>query len=147
MVETKNANSPGVAEKVVAVLRRLSCHGGLNSGDKGLFAAKNLADRPATVFQADVFKLPFAPQSFDYIYSMGGLHHTPDCEQALRGQPRLLKPGGRIAIDGEVFRGFESCGLEDPRVIGEPIAVQGARPWTAVTDSIPQATEVAQCAE
>src|SRR5437660_5923066 len=61
-------------------------------------AAKNLADRPAAFFQADVFKLPFAPESFDYIYSLGVLHHTPNCEQAFKGLPRLLKPGGRIAI-------------------------------------------------
>ena len=61
-------------------------------------AAENLADREAAFFQADVFKLPFAPESFDYIYSIGVLHHTPDCEQAFKGLPRLLKPGGRIAI-------------------------------------------------
>jgi 2-polyprenyl-3-methyl-5-hydroxy-6-metoxy-1,4-benzoquinol methylase len=53
-------------------------------------AAKNLADRTATIFQADVFKLPFAPGSFDYIYSIGVLHHTPDCEQAFKGLPKLL---------------------------------------------------------
>src|SRR6201993_2129599 len=61
-------------------------------------AAKNLADRSASIFQADVFKLPFAPESFDYIYSIGVLHHTPDCEQAFKALPKLLKPGGRIAI-------------------------------------------------
>ena len=61
-------------------------------------AAKNLADRRATIFQADVFQLPFAPQSFDYIYSIGVLHHTPNCEQAFKALPRLLKPGGKIAI-------------------------------------------------
>ena len=61
-------------------------------------AAENLADREAAFFQADVFKLPFAPESFDYIYSLGVLHHTPNCEQAFKGLPRLLKPGGRIAI-------------------------------------------------
>lgn len=61
-------------------------------------AARNLADRPATIFQADVFRLPFALESFDYIYSIGVLHHTPDCEKAFRGLPPLLKPGGRIAI-------------------------------------------------
>lgn len=147
MLETKNANWPGVAEEVVAILRCLSCQGRLNSGGKGLVAAKNLGARPATFFEADAFKLPFTPQSFDYIYGIGVLHHTADCAQAFKGLARPVKPGGCIAIDGEVFRGFESCGLEDPRVIGEPIAVQGARPWTAVTDSIPQATEVAQCAE
>jgi SAM-dependent methyltransferase len=61
-------------------------------------AAENLADREAAFLQADVFKLPFAPESFDYIYSLGVLHHTPNCEQAFKGLPRLLKPGGRIAI-------------------------------------------------
>jgi SAM-dependent methyltransferase len=61
-------------------------------------AAENLADREAAFFQADVFKLPFAPESFDYIYSIGALHHTPNCEQAFKSLPRLLKPGVRIAI-------------------------------------------------
>jgi len=61
-------------------------------------AARNLAERQATMFQADIFNLPFAPESFDYIYSLGVLHHTPDCERAFRTLPPLLKPGGRIAI-------------------------------------------------
>jgi len=201
-------------------------------------AAKNLSERRATFFQADVFKLPFSPESFDYIYSIGVLHHTPDCEQAFKSLPRLLKPGGRIAIwlysaynawyrmsdvyrkvtrrmnpetlhplcnvviplygihkvlkkipvvgrrassalawalpmshnpdpewrvldtfdwyspwyqskhtYEEVFRWFESCGLEDLRVIGEPIAVQGTRPKTGASNAANQATEVAQCVE
>jgi len=59
-------------------------------------AAQNLADRSATFFQADLFNLPFATESFDYIYSMS--HHTPDCERAFKMLPALLKPGGRIAI-------------------------------------------------
>ena len=61
-------------------------------------AAENLKDRNAVFFQADVFHLPFAPGSFDYIYSIGVLHHTPNCEKAFKSLPRLLKPGGRIAI-------------------------------------------------
>jgi len=61
-------------------------------------AEENLRDRQALFFQADVFKLPFAPESFDYIYSLGVLHHTPDCKAAFQALPRLLKPGGRIAI-------------------------------------------------
>ena len=32
------------------------------------------------------------------IYSLGVLHHTPDCEKAFKQLPGLLKPGGRIAI-------------------------------------------------
>jgi ubiquinone/menaquinone biosynthesis C-methylase UbiE len=65
-------------------------------------AQENLKDRnesgQTVFFQADVFRLPFAPESFDYIYSLGVLHHTPDCKAAFETLPRLLKPGGRIAI-------------------------------------------------
>ena len=61
-------------------------------------AARNLLDREFVGFQADVFSLPFAPESFDCIYSMGVLHHTPDCEKAFKVLPQYLKPGGLIAV-------------------------------------------------
>jgi SAM-dependent methyltransferase len=61
-------------------------------------AAANLAGRDVNIFQADVFSLPFAPESFDYIYSLGVLHHTPSCENAFKGLTQFLKPGGGIAI-------------------------------------------------
>lgn len=61
-------------------------------------AAKNLADREFVAFQADVFSLPFRPETFDCIYSMGVLHHTPDCEKAVKALPQYLKPGGLFAV-------------------------------------------------
>jgi SAM-dependent methyltransferase len=62
-------------------------------------ANKNLGERPNTAFiQADVFDLPLREGSFDLIYSIGVLHHTPDTRAAFLNLPRLLKPGGRIAI-------------------------------------------------
>ncbi len=201
-------------------------------------AARNLAGRAATIFQADVFHLPFAPGSFDYIYSIGVLHHTPDCAEAFKALPPLLKPGGRIAVwlysaynhwyrlsdvyrkvtrrmppkllhtlcygvvplygvhqvlrripllgrpaSGmlaylipmsfdpnpewrvldtfdwyspwyqskhtyeEVFRWFEGCGLEDLRVIEQPIAVQGRRALSAANLLNIHDAEVERCVE
>lgn len=62
-------------------------------------AAKNLSERGNIwILQASVLDLPFLEQSFDYIYSIGVLHHTPDCEHSFKMLPKLLKPGGSIAI-------------------------------------------------
>jgi 2-polyprenyl-3-methyl-5-hydroxy-6-metoxy-1,4-benzoquinol methylase len=61
-------------------------------------ASRNLADRDFVAMQADVFKLPFAPESFDLIYSVGVLHHTPDCEAAVKVLDQYLKPGGILAV-------------------------------------------------
>ncbi len=52
----------------------------------------------AAVVQADLFSLPFAPETFDAIYSVGVLHHTPSTRDAFRALPPYLRPGGRIAI-------------------------------------------------
>lgn len=46
----------------------------------------------------NMFKLPFKDNIFDYIYSVGVLHHTPDCKKAFQKLPGLLKNGGEIAI-------------------------------------------------
>ena len=60
-------------------------------------AANNLGDR-ALIAQADLFRLPFAEGTFDVVYSIGVLHHTPDTAAAVRALARLVKPGGTLAI-------------------------------------------------
>ena len=47
----------------------------------------------------------------------------------------------------EVFRWFESCGLQDLRVIEQPIAVQGTRPAVPRENSAQEPAGVTQCAE
>jgi SAM-dependent methyltransferase len=61
-------------------------------------AAHNLQGREFLAMQADVMALPFALEAFDCIYSIGVLHHTPDCEKALKSLPQYLKPGGTLAV-------------------------------------------------
>jgi ubiquinone/menaquinone biosynthesis C-methylase UbiE len=62
-------------------------------------ARRNLKSRQnVSILQADVFRLPFADESFDLIYSIGVLHHTPDTRVAFLQLPRFLRPGGRISI-------------------------------------------------
>lgn len=60
---------------------------------------RNFADRPNVwIAQADIGRLPFRPGSFDFIFSIGVLHHTPDTRTYFRRLVPLLKPGGTIAI-------------------------------------------------
>jgi SAM-dependent methyltransferase len=62
-------------------------------------AAANLHDRPEVdVVQADLFRLPFPPSSFDVVYSVGVLHHTPDARGAFDAIRPLVKPGGFFSI-------------------------------------------------
>lgn len=48
--------------------------------------------------QADIYKLPFADNTFDFIYSIGVLHHLPDPEAGFRSLVKLLKPRGAVFI-------------------------------------------------
>jgi SAM-dependent methyltransferase/uncharacterized protein YbaR (Trm112 family) len=63
-------------------------------------AKENLAryGDKAHLAQADLFNPPFAPGSFDVIYSFGVLHHTPDPRRGFDALVKLLKPGGVICI-------------------------------------------------
>lgn len=42
--------------------------------------------------------LPFKNNTFDFVYSFGVLHHTPNMEKAIQEVYRVLKPGGRCWI-------------------------------------------------
>ncbi|MDP9270166.1 MAG: class I SAM-dependent methyltransferase [Chloroflexota bacterium] len=60
-------------------------------------AYRNLNDQADIFFlQADIFRLPLRHESFDFAFSWGVLHHTPDPPRAFAQLPPLVKPGGRL---------------------------------------------------
>ena len=62
-------------------------------------AYTNIGTHPRMhIVQADVFRLPLAVDAFDVIYSLGVLHHTPDCRKAFEQLPPHLRPGGKVVI-------------------------------------------------
>ena len=80
--------------------------------------------------QADIFALPFRKETFDYIYSIGVLHHTPDAKAAFMQLPPLLKKGGRLAI-----------WVYDAYTTGQRIN----RLWRNITTKLPQRLLYALC--
>ncbi|MGH9920746.1 MAG: methyltransferase domain-containing protein [Nitrososphaerales archaeon] len=62
-------------------------------------AAKNLwPDRDVRLVQGDILKPPFKPDVFDYAFSNGVLHHTPDPPRAFSCVAALVKPGGMVGV-------------------------------------------------
>jgi 2-polyprenyl-3-methyl-5-hydroxy-6-metoxy-1,4-benzoquinol methylase len=62
-------------------------------------ARRNCESLPnVQVVQADLHNPPFEFESFDFIYSLGVLHHLPDPEAAFQSLTRFVKPGGEIQI-------------------------------------------------
>jgi SAM-dependent methyltransferase len=62
-------------------------------------AARTVHELPNVIcIQADLLALPLADDAFDFVYSLGVLHHLADTERALRGLVAKLRPGGRLRI-------------------------------------------------
>lgn len=62
-------------------------------------AAQNTADCPnVDCIQADLLALPLSDDMFDFVYSLGVLHHLCETERALAGLVSKLKPGGKLRV-------------------------------------------------
>lgn len=62
-------------------------------------AARNLAELPSVlVVKSDLREAPFAPQSFDFVSSLGVLHHLDDPREGFERLLDLLVPGGQILL-------------------------------------------------
>ncbi|MBX3438944.1 MAG: class I SAM-dependent methyltransferase [Planctomycetaceae bacterium] len=52
----------------------------------------------AQFVQADLKRLPFEPQSFDFVFSIGVMHHDADTRRVFDAVAKLVKPGGRLSV-------------------------------------------------
>jgi len=50
------------------------------------------------VVQASIYDLPFRSASFDYVYCIGVIQHTPDPKRSVLELCRMVKPGGSIGL-------------------------------------------------
>ena len=57
------------------------------------------------IFQASIYEMPFADNSFDKIFCFGVLQHTPDIEKSIQCMVNKLKPGGELIVDFYEYRG------------------------------------------
>ncbi len=51
-----------------------------------------------TIAQADIYNPPLEPESFDFVYCLGVIQHTPDPRAAFASLARLVRPGGRLGV-------------------------------------------------
>jgi 2-polyprenyl-3-methyl-5-hydroxy-6-metoxy-1,4-benzoquinol methylase/uncharacterized protein YbaR (Trm112 family) len=70
-------------------------------------AAETLAGRRNLHFvQASIFEMPFRRGTFDAVYSIGVIQHTPDPARATQCISDMVGPGGRLALTVYEHRGF-----------------------------------------
>ena len=51
------------------------------------------------IFQADIYKMPFAKEQFDKVFCFGVLQHTPDVKASVQSLIDMVKPGGELVVD------------------------------------------------
>lgn len=103
--------------------------------------AQLCADLPNVhVIQANLMELPVRQETFDRIYSIGVLHHTPDTRAAFEALLPFLRPGGQISIwlyrrwtpYREAMNTFwRSMATRLPHPVVHAIAVLGS-PWGGI---------------
>jgi SAM-dependent methyltransferase len=56
------------------------------------------AGKPPPAALGDALRLPFADNTFDFVCSIGCLHHTGDTQRAVQELLRTLQPGGQAVV-------------------------------------------------
>lgn len=58
------------------------------------------------ISQASIYELPFADNTFDKIFCLGMLQHTPDFRSSVQALAKKAKPGGEIVVDFYPVKGW-----------------------------------------
>ncbi|MEO8581371.1 MAG: methyltransferase domain-containing protein [Patescibacteria group bacterium] len=61
-------------------------------------ARKFIKDKRLTLQQANIYRLPFKPEVFDFIVSSEVMEHLPDDVKALKALHKIVKKGGTLII-------------------------------------------------
>ncbi len=62
-------------------------------------AKNNGSAENLTLFQGNIFNMPFADKIFDHVFCLGVIQHTPDPEKAFFSLASKVKEGGYLYID------------------------------------------------
>jgi ubiquinone/menaquinone biosynthesis C-methylase UbiE len=71
---------------------------GVDISDSMIKRANKKLGNKAVLKAASVEKIPFNPNSFDYVLSTEAFHHFPDPDKAIKEMKRMLKKNGRLVI-------------------------------------------------
>jgi SAM-dependent methyltransferase len=77
-----------------------------NAVDANLRNNGAIAPDRLRLFQASIYEMPFPDGSFDKVFCLGVLQHTPDFEGSVRALVDKAKRGGEIVVDFYPIRGW-----------------------------------------
>lgn len=60
--------------------------------------AFKLFELEGEIYQVNAENLEFPNNTFDHVFSMGVIHHTPSTEKVVKEMFRVLKPGGTVSV-------------------------------------------------
>lgn len=66
----------------------------------------SIAPERFNLFQASVYDMPFEDNSFDKVFCVGVLQHTPDFERSIASLIAKAKPGSEIVVDWYPINGW-----------------------------------------
>lgn len=73
---------------------------GIDYSSAARVASKNLKRyKNFIAIQGDIYNLPFKPQSFDLVYCLGVLQHTPNVEKSFKMLVSMVTKSGSLVVD------------------------------------------------